>query len=119
MKLFLDENLSLALVSELQELGFEVGHVTTAGLKGATDKEIAAYAKKQKSILITKDIEFGSIILYPTGAHYGLIILRLPSYFTTPLLLKHLKVFLKNVRQEDFVGKMFIVEIAKYRVRSI
>ncbi|MBI5002713.1 DUF5615 family PIN-like protein [Candidatus Woesearchaeota archaeon] len=119
MKLFLDENISLLLVFELQKLGFEVEHAISVGLRGAKDGEIAQYAKKQKAILVTKDIEFGSLLLYPKGTHYGLIILRFPCYFTTPLILKHLKIFLINGEEKDLMGKMAIVEIGKYRVRDI
>ena len=119
MKFFLDENISLLLVSELQKLGFEVEHAISVGLRGAKDEEIAQYAKKQKAILITKDIEFGSLILYPNGSHYGLIVLRFPCNFTTDFIFKHLKIFLTNVEEKNLIGKMVIVEIGKYRMRDI
>lgn len=119
MKFFLDENISQVLISEFQKEGFEAEHAAKVDLSGAKDNEIAQYAKKQKAILITKDIEFGSFLLYPKGSHYGLIILRYPCNFTTTLISKHLKMFLINKEEKDLIGKMIILELGKYRVRDI
>lgn len=119
MKLFLDENISIVVVGELERLGFEVEHASSVELKGASDKQIAGHAKKQKAILVTKDIEFGSILLYPKGTHYGLLILRLPHYFRTKQILEALKIFFKSIESKEMIGNMIIVEMGKYRVRSI
>ena len=69
MKFFLDENIPLSVTDSIKSLGFEVEHVRTSGLRGATDKQIAKYAQKQQAILVTKDLEFGSSILYPKDSH--------------------------------------------------
>ena len=45
IKLFLDENISRTITAELINLGFDAVHAGDAGLHGATDKEIALYAK--------------------------------------------------------------------------
>ena len=118
MKFFLDENIPRSFVKELETMGFEVEHAADANLKGATDTEIAKYAKKQKAILITKDIEFGSFILYPKGAHHGLIILRLPYNAKIEDILKYLKAFLTQIKINDLVGKIHVIEIGRYRVRN-
>lgn len=119
MKLFLDENIPRLAVNELKTLGFEVEHASEVGLKGANDRLIAEYAKKQMAILITKDLEFGSLIVYPKGTHYGLIVLRLPNYFTAENVVRVLKDFIKNVELHDLIGKMIVLELHKYRIRDI
>ncbi|HLC71303.1 MAG TPA: DUF5615 family PIN-like protein [Candidatus Nanoarchaeia archaeon] len=117
MKLFLDENLPLSFVESLQKLGFLVEHVRTAGLQGADDQQIALYAKSQKLILITKDVEFGSLLLYPSGSHYGLVVLRLPDNFKKEQIFTALTNFLAPGK--NLAGFITIVEIGKYRVRKL
>ena len=77
----------LSLSEVFTESGFETEHAKTSGLRGATDKEIAKYALKQKKILVTKDLEFGSLLLYPPGSHYGLIVIRVPFNFKKATIL--------------------------------
>ena len=74
MKFILDENMPLSVRDTLRESGHEVEHIRETSLQGASDFEIANHARKKNAILITKDIEFGSIILYPENAHYGSIV---------------------------------------------
>ena len=119
MKLFLDENLPRSAVKELKSLGFEVEHTSEVGLRGASDKEISSYAKKQNAILITKDLEFGSIIIYPKGSHYGLIVLRLPDYFNSQDIIRVLTDFLQQINAADLIGKLIVLEIGRYRIREI
>lgn len=42
-------------------LGWKVMTVQAAGLQGATDKEVVAYAKKNKFILVTQDQKPGDL----------------------------------------------------------
>ena len=119
MKLFLDENISLQVIDDLKNTGFEVEHVRTVGLQGASDKKVAEYAKKQKAILVTKDIEFGSMIIYARGSHYGLIIIRFPHYMKLKDFVRNLISFFNTIEKEKLIGSMIILEIGKYRIRSI
>ena len=119
MKLFLDENIPRSAVKELKSIGFEVEHASDIGLAGAVDKDIAKYAKKQNAILITKDIEFGSLILYSKETHYGLVILRLPHYFKADDIIRILKDFLRSIEPSLLIGKIAILELGKYRIRDI
>jgi len=117
MKLFLDENLPISFVESLQKLSFGVEHVRTVGLQGADDQRIALYAKNQKAILITKDVEFGSLLLYPSGSHYGLVVLRLPDNFKKEQILTALTHFL--AQGKNLAGFITTVERGKYRVRKL
>lgn len=119
MKLFLDENIPRSIASELIALGFEAEHVVEVGLRGATDREIAIYAKKQKAILVTKDLEFGSLITYPPGTHYSLIVLRLSPNAGTAEISRTLKEFLTTIKIQNLPGKMYVLELGHYRVREL
>ncbi|MBI5066304.1 DUF5615 family PIN-like protein [Candidatus Woesearchaeota archaeon] len=117
MKFFLDENISISVVNFIKILGFEVEHARTAGLSGATDKEISEYAKKNKAILVTKDLEFGNILIYPEKSHHGLLILRLPNYYKTAQLVKILVNFLENIKPKILESAITILEVGRYRIR--
>ena len=119
MKFFLDENLPLSTVDIFRKMGFEVEHVGMVGLKGANDKDIAAYAKKSEAILITKDVEFGNILFYPSGSHYGLVILRLPYTFTTDKINVSLGNFLKEIDRNLLVNSIIVLELGRFRRRVL
>ena len=119
MRFVLDENMPLSSVALLQNIGHNVEHIIKTNLRGADDKDIADYSKNKKAILITKDIEFGSIILYPRGAHYGLIVVRLPNYFNGNQITKALEEFLGIIDREQLIGALTILELGKYRIRSL
>lgn len=118
MKLFLDENLPISLIAELEKLGFAVEHARQR-LRGAEDKKLATHAKKQQAILVTKDVEFGSLVLYPKGAHYGLIVLRVPSHFHAKQIVKTLRDFFEQIQPNDLIDKITVVEVGRYRMRTL
>ncbi|MDP3640089.1 MAG: DUF5615 family PIN-like protein [Nanoarchaeota archaeon] len=119
MKFLVDENLPLSTIALLTELGFEAEDVCAVGLHGASDKRIAEYAKQQKAILITRDLEFGSLLLYPKGSHYGLIVLRMPCFFKIEQIKWLLKSFLTAIRPAQLIHTLSIVEVGKYRQRKL
>ncbi len=119
MKFILDENLPLSLSAALYELGFEAKHVSDIGLRGSPDKEISVYANKEKAILVTKDLEFANILLYPKGSHYGLMVLRLPNSFTTKQIINAMKEFLTKIKSEVCIGTIIVLEVGRYRLRNI
>ncbi len=119
MKFFLDENLSYSTVEVFKKLGFSVEHVRDVKLQGATDKEIASYAKSIKAILVTKDVEFGSIVLYPPGSHFGVIILRLPHQSTSEDINAALGKFLKTIDCSSLVNSITVIEKGRYRKRKV
>lgn len=117
MKLLLDENLPLSFVERIIKPGFSAEHVNEVGLRGKSDLEIAQYALQQKAIIITKDVEFGSLILYPQGSHYGVIVIRVPNFCKKDQLFQILKTFLISVAPEDMVKSVVILQVGKYRIR--
>jgi predicted nuclease of predicted toxin-antitoxin system len=107
----------LSLIDTLKEKGHQVDHVKKL-FKEASDIQIAKYAKKHKAILITKDIEFGSKIIYPKESHFGLIILRLPYYFTSKKIAYYLDKFLEEINPKQLINKRAILQLGRYRIRE-
>ena len=119
MKIFPDENLPLSLIDDLTKLDYKVKNVSTAGLRGASDETIAKYAKKQKAILITKDIEFGSLLLYPKGSHHAVVIVRLPPFYNKNQLTKAIIAFFKTTKEKEIVNAITILQVGRYRIRKL
>jgi|SRR3989338_10262719 len=109
----------LSAIDLFIKLGFEVEHCRKSKLIGKSDKKIAEYAKKQKAILVTRDLEFGSIIIYPENSHYGLIILKLPNHFTANKIIEGLEKFLKEINIEELVNTITVLEVGRYRIRKL
>ncbi len=118
MRFFLDANMPYSTLELFKELDLEAQHAKDVGLGKAQDKEIMNYAIKNKCILITKDLEFGNVNMFPTENQHGLIILRLPFYFTASQITNSLKDFFISIKLEDLEKSITIVKLGRYRIRK-
>ena len=116
MKFFLDANLPYSSKEIFSKVG-ATWHTKEVNLNDAPDEEILNFAIKQKAILVTRDLEFGNPYLYPKDSHYGLVIVRVPFYFTAQQINKTLKEFLSSIKVEDLQNAITVVEPGKIRIR--
>jgi len=116
MKFFLDACMPYSSKEIFQRYG-EVSHARDIGMGGAPDKEIIEYASKNKAVLVTKDLDFGNTLLYPIDSYFGVIILRVPFYFTAKQINNVLREFLSSVNIEELKNAITIVELGRYRMR--
>lgn len=65
MRFLLDADIPCSSALTFRKLGHEVVDVRDLGLGNATDEEIVKYAKENKLILVTRDVEFASVLRYP------------------------------------------------------
>jgi predicted nuclease of predicted toxin-antitoxin system len=68
VKLLYDENLSRRLLARLGDLYPDSEHVVPAGLEGADDRTIWAYAASRGLVIVTKDWDFvqlSSLLRHP------------------------------------------------------
>jgi predicted nuclease of predicted toxin-antitoxin system len=118
MRFFLDMNIPYSALKVFEELKLESSHARDVGLNKADDGEIAGYAKKKQSILLTKDLEFANAKLFPFGSHEGLIIMRLPTFFKASQFVNVLRDFLVSINIKDLNNAVAIVKPGKYRIRK-
>lgn len=71
----IDENLSPSLAEMAQARGFRALHATWAGLSGAKDHRVAAYAAKHNMALVTNDLGDFRRIFKRRKLHPGTIFL--------------------------------------------
>ena len=117
IKFLVDECVGLPTIILLRKLGYSVITVGETNLRGKTDLEILKWAIKEKRILITEDIDFANILLYPPKTHCGIIVLRFrhKEEEKIHITLTHL---LKELKPDEFKGSLIIVDEDKYRIRK-
>ena len=76
MKIVIDMNLSPAWVSVFDAHGHSAKHWTQVGSHTASDAEILRWARENKSVVFTNDLDFGAIIAASGAAFPSVIQLR-------------------------------------------
>jgi predicted nuclease of predicted toxin-antitoxin system len=91
MQFKLDQNLPPAAADLLRELGHDVMTVYDQGLQSCTDPEVLAACQGEGKVLLSLDLDFSNILVYPPERYAGLIVLRgFPNRFdgSFPLLIR-------------------------------
>ena len=117
MKIIVDEDLPRSVVDILKDLGFESIHARDLGLGGKPDRDIFSAAQESQAALLSANLAFGNTQLYPAASHQGIILLRFPDYSRRDNILRLTKAFFSNIRSEDLVGALVVVEPGSYRIR--
>ena len=76
MKLLLDADVPRSFLSRLKDYGHDVSDVRDISKTALKDAEIFAIAQKENRILITRDLDFSNILMYPPVKSCGIIVLR-------------------------------------------
>ena len=75
MRLLLDENVHLSLVSILKQEGHDVKHVVS-DFDPSADFDILEFATRDHRVLVTNDRDFGALVYGQGARHAGIIYLR-------------------------------------------
>lgn len=98
LRFLLDANLSRLLIADLSgQFPFDVIHASEASRRSMTDEEIVEFAKKEKRIIVTHDLDYGEIYYLKERGNIGVIMLRLKDQ-TTPRVLQRLTRFFSSTR---------------------
>jgi len=116
MQLFADESTPYNLIQHFRNSGIEVITVKEKGLSGAEDEKVLKFAVDNKLTLLTADLDFGNILLYPPATHLGVIVIRYSPRVTIQLL-KVIDAFVGSYKNEDLEKSLIIIDKSKYRVR--
>jgi len=118
MRFLLDANMPRSAVVAIQRLGHEAVDVRDVGLGGASDAQIAAYAKEHKLALITRDFDFSDVRNYAPAEYAGIIVLELPDDAVAATVVKVMESFLSQPQLlSHVVGRLAIVESWRVRFR--
>ena len=63
-RFYIDENLPRSLAPALLAAGFAAEDVRDSGRRGLADDEIIGYARAAGFVLLTSDVDFGSVVRF-------------------------------------------------------
>ena len=118
MKFLVDANLSPEWVTYLREFGFEADHWYSLGAQNAPDIEIMAYAAKHGYVVLTRDLDFGTILAELEAVRPSVIQLRAnPSepHYVGPQVVNALKELAEPLRS----GALLTVDPKRTRARLL
>ena len=113
----LDENLPRDAEALLREGGHDVQTALDERLGGVSDAEILNACIREARILITFDLDFSDIRLYPPVSHGGIWVIRPPSQ-SIGNTLDLLRRALPLLATERTQGRLWIVEHDRVRIRE-
>ncbi|MEH2057230.1 MAG: DUF5615 family PIN-like protein [Nostoc sp.] len=109
MKLKLDENIDLRVVTLLQLAGHDVATVPGQGLSSAPDPEVIDVCRHEGRCLVTCDRGFGNRLKYNPSNYSGIVIIRLPSRYTFADWREAIETLITGLEAADVTGKLWII----------
>jgi predicted nuclease of predicted toxin-antitoxin system len=113
MKLKLDENIDLRVVTLLQLAGHDVATVPGQGLSSAPDTEVIDVCRREGRCLVTCDRGFGNRLKYNPSNYSGIVIIRLPSRYTFADWREAIEILINGLESADVIGKLWIIQQEK------
>lgn len=113
----LDENLPRDAKALLVDAGHDVHSVNDERLGGRADLTILDVCVSEDRVLVTLDLDFADIRLYPPSSHRGIWILR-PETQSIQNALSALGGALTLLDKESTANRLWIVEASRIRIRE-
>lgn len=113
LKLLIDENVRREVIDFLKEAGHDVKKLSA----GVSDAEVAEAAAKEKRIIITHDLDFSDIFVYPPEQYSGIVVLRISPPLANTILMA-LGNLLSTLKQNEFDKRLIILEPSGFRIRE-
>jgi predicted nuclease of predicted toxin-antitoxin system len=116
-KFKVDENLPIEVAVLLAAAGHDACTVFEQQLVGASDTEIADACRHEARAILTLDVDFSDIRVYPPADYSGIIVLRL-ARLDKDRVVSVVYRLLPTLGQEPLSGKLWIVGEASVRIRG-
>ena len=118
MKLLVDMNLSPSWVGRLAQQGFEAVHWSTIGAPTAGDDEILTWARVNRFVLITHDLDFSAILAATSELAPSVVQLRMQDLLSERAL--EAMVAAINAHAKDIeLGALISIDESSARVRIL
>jgi predicted nuclease of predicted toxin-antitoxin system len=118
MKILLDMNLSPAWIPLLEAEGYEAKHWSNIGSLSAPDTEIMRWARNNGYVVLTHDLDYGSILFSTQAVSPSVIQLRSEDVrpHSVGKIVLHA---LRNTEKEIEQGALLTIDPRKNRVRLL
>jgi predicted nuclease of predicted toxin-antitoxin system len=118
MNILIDMNLSPAWVSVFQKYGFHAKHWSEIGKADALDEEIFEWARENRYVIFTHDLDFGTLLAYTQSGSPSVIQVRAQNIMPSHLK----KTIIRTLQQNEHLlnqGTLIVVDEAKFRIRVL
>jgi len=116
VRIFIDECVWQVTRDFVQQLGHDMATVEERGLAGADDEIVLAQAVSENRALLTRDMHFSNILLYPPADYLGIIVLKIVPYTINPVHHTLTSVF-AHFTQDSIKKALIVVDRNKFRER--
>src|SRR2546430_344315 len=106
-----DASLPRATGDLIRQHGHQATDVRDIGLGTASDQDIADHARRHQLAIVSGDMDFGNVFLFPPANYHGLVVIRPPDGATVATLLSLVEQFLNDSQvMANLPGRLVIVE---------
>ncbi len=117
LKFVIDEDIPYSTGRELKKQGHEVIDIKNSKIRGSDDEKVYNFTQKERAILLTGDKDFGNILWFPSGRHFGIVIAHFPNEISSQEMTAQIVNELKKLSREDLQGNLIILEPGRIRIR--
>ena len=117
MRLKIDENLPTEFASVLRGAGLEADTVNDEKLSGIDDTVLLERCRIDHRVLITLDLDFANVRVYPPKSRAGIIVFR-PIAQDKPQLVALLRRLIPLLKDRSPSQQLWIVESDRIRYRD-
>jgi predicted nuclease of predicted toxin-antitoxin system len=116
MKFLIDADVPRSVAKLLYSKSHDVLDIRDVTPFDVSDSAVYRLTKEQGRILITRDLDFSNILLYPPPANAGIIVLR-THLLTVAEILEIVTDLLERIPEKDFLGSLTVARKGRYRIR--
>lgn len=112
-----DEDLPRSIIRMAGARGIDALHAIDAGIRGATDPVVMAWAASEGRTVVTADREMGNVFVYPPTKFSGVMLVRIPEFIGPDLRVERVVAALQEFSGVELAGTIVVVEAGRVRVR--
>jgi predicted nuclease of predicted toxin-antitoxin system len=117
MKFKTDENMPVEATDDLRQAGHDALTVADQQLAGQPHERVAEVCRTEGRALVTLDLDFSDIRVYPPSDYAGIIVLR-PSVQTVKNIQRLVGQVIAVLPTEPLAGHLWIVDEGQIRIRT-
>jgi predicted nuclease of predicted toxin-antitoxin system len=118
MKFLLDENVPPSLLTQLEKEGHEARHIIRMGWASTKDATILELAAETGEIILTHDLDFGTLLALSGNSKPSVIQFRLKRPRMEDMA-AFLKEYLNELEEELSIGALITVDERLFKIRRL
>jgi predicted nuclease of predicted toxin-antitoxin system len=119
MKFKIDENLPTLIQSFFLQAEHDVRTVRSEGMQGCSDQALYDACCSEHLCLITLDLGFADVTLFPPAKCGGIAVLRVPKHSDLQMMEKMIRQFLEALSKMSIRKNLWIVEFGRIRIHQV